>query len=1126
MHQFIFFFILVAGSYEGVDRGQRKSQSRGGSGGKDISDDSILSDWQNKTEYNMSLCKSPSVMAAKEPVVEETVHCAKKQTTKEDGETKEADKMNDQKLIVNRGKTVLKRLNVSASNNLSETLSPLFSAGSEPKSATELSWFDEYSMDTKEDVLRQTKVTSDVQVFVDDKDIKDNADSDTDSVEGMIDNMVRPHLQVEIVRQPSRASEADSEVSFHMTPMSPFPPDTFETKVGTYTLTYMESDDNLDTVSTDDNLDVGSDVDSAIDTHVEEIVEKKVVTGRIQKQKLKAKNSLDFLIEKQRNLLEPDQDIVDIDSEFSDALRIANENDSQLDLNERVLKVSQTICPVKDDGSLLRKARQQKAACTDYDSVYSPVRNQQDQSEVRLRMMPGRNESASKSKLVAQKSLDLLILNQGELIDPAVEKVDLESELRTALEQHTKESRLTSLEFEDIVEESERNVDYLGMQKNVGKTSAKAVSPMFRESDASKTTLTSDDGRETSSFDTTDGTPLVLLPVINRHRALKRDIESDSEESDILSVIEEEEEFSETSEHPEDNKMKVLKTAGSTNQNVDIDVSSKNVCLIEDDGCEDIEKKLKISDKIKAMENRVKQISKNSESAGHEKYEGYDVKVSSKFKKLQERWNAIEKHEADLLDVDENSDCMLNNHQNKTDEKAVIPPVLITDVSGLSVSLDGDLKTDNLFSVSEDDSLTENSPDIEEPVTKSSKNKVECPLDIDWSNIEMRLKQGRSNAQTIAKIKKMENSKEKEDSCQSKHDKSNIGTLGLNISDEAKSYQNVEYYDDETKDTEQKVSVDTRMENHQYPMKEEVGINASPSRHSISDKAGICQSVTDLSNEGDASSLIERSAENVEISRTVTVFDKSGQDLNTPQRLARCQSSGEDFDEQKSGVAFQENASVCQSIAEDDTDAFYFVPQSFNPCVNIGESTSIEYDEKLFENVFLEDSEMSSSENTVLKMDKVSSDRHEIDETETGHKPLVRLSKSRRGIKISDPAMRQDLVDLDRTGTYVIKKKADSLSSTEESKEFVNVEITDLKTEHGHEDISKSELNDKEENDSIFPPEPQYFKVPNAPLKSESQMSSSSVPSSPDLSLDLPFTQMDSSKSGISTLNVYLRLNY
>ena len=287
-------FILVAGTCEDMvhrDRGQWKPQGRGGSGGAKNETELVDETFQPKSVAPMS--RSPHSDNESEPVFEdEIVPSNKKDVTATIYNRQFKFSDDDAENISDSNITYSKRASIPShqAEALTRTRSAISSTWSEPRSGVDLSWFDEISMDTKQNISRQTSYTSEVKVFVDDGATKRRIDSDTDSVEGMIDEMTRAHLQS---HRPPRPSEADSEASFNMTPISPLPPDTFDIKSGTYTLTYM-SDDNLDAVSTDDNLDAECDIDAAIEPDIEQTVEKREIVGRIKKQQLKATNSLDL----------------------------------------------------------------------------------------------------------------------------------------------------------------------------------------------------------------------------------------------------------------------------------------------------------------------------------------------------------------------------------------------------------------------------------------------------------------------------------------------------------------------------------------------------------------------------------------------------------------------------------------------------------------------------------------------------------------------------------------------------------------------------------------------------------------------------------------------------------------
>ena len=163
-----------------------------------------------------------------------------------------------------------------------------------------------------------------------------------------------------------------------------------------------------------------------------------------------------------------------------------------------------------------------------------------------------------------------------------------------------------------------------------------------------------------------EGTELVIPQNIVAQRIKLMHENECSEESDILSVIEEEEEFSESTEHTDERHLTSLVASV---QQTPVMLTSKDMTQpVQETTVTESEKNIKIAVKVKLMEDKVKQITNVGKSPGHEKHEGYDVKVHSKFKKLQERWNAIEKHEADLLDLDDESGHAINISKSKEDK--------------------------------------------------------------------------------------------------------------------------------------------------------------------------------------------------------------------------------------------------------------------------------------------------------------------------------------------------------------------------------------------------------------------------------------------------------------------------
>ena len=1338
---------MVAGSCEGVDRGQRKSQSRGGSGGKDGSDDNGDVYPDNKSKYAGSVSESPHIMFAEaEPVVEEKIYPSEKQSNKAvnkiykvENHDIESAKSSIEVLMLDNPTTNLKRLNIPSFQleNINRSRSAVSSTGSEPRSAVDLSWFDEYAIDTKQTASRQMSNTSSDKVFEDAQDVKDQPDSDTDSVEGMIDNMARPHLQVENLRRATRASEADSEGSFNITPISPFPPDTFETKMGTYTLTYMESDYNLDAVSTDDNLDAGSDPNATVDPNLEKFVEKKVVIGRKEKQRLTAKNSLDVLIAKQGNFLEAEKDIVEIDTEFNEALKVADEShnvkllDAEFKISEKqpplkpiITQLPESVMGVRPQdiavqsfkpsvkkgyevdysfevikpgvkmripadrkdveqskvvginvsnlGSCYDSAiervgienKQDRLSITDMkqpvhmsvtkdanttDNDISGISLQINEPEVQVRTIKGRKDKANlcaqksldllvfkqsewvdlaaetveldselktalnsesllgqnkaesvpliadsaqpvygtdtkdairtnydkvdssleanepeiqmrtiagrqdKSKLVAQKSLDLLVLKQGGLVDFAVDSVDLDSELRMALEQDVQESRSEALEFEDMLVMSDKEIDYLGMQVSIGSSTAEK-SDVVQSKQAYLDQKSTGAGTQTSQ-------PAIT---VNRQIALVKDNASESEESDILSVIEEEEEFSESSEQPEEARVNVaVEVALSARDTTDdTEFVKESICMNKDQMNSEVPgRDMKLMDKVKIIQDKVKQINTSFESPGHDKYEGYDVKIHSKFKKLQERWNAIEKHEADLLDVDEITN--IDNRQSKTVD------ILEFESKSPSITAPDDhsdgIAEDNKFNVQVDTGdraqtacLTEESAIMSEDVKRQTDTEV-CTFD-NFTDIVKRTAETLNisaepdSSKSISDEEELEGDEDKteylseEGQSRTPSDNEKAGSVAEDLFEvqmrpkpgrsnaEIVNEEKINEGIKEIRETADRFQTSKKDMNDQtvrhakgnndwdteicHSVEDEYfQSNVNPVRHSINDTSGICQSLTDLNTELDTSNFEEV------VSGKICLGDYAmdkGQGLNIHEELARCQSSGDESELQFLNVASHESVVECQSIAEGDSETFYTVQEDADRCISIDEKSFIEYGADT-DDVLVDDSKIVSSDPRNSLMDESNN--------QTVHRPLVRLSKLRKGVKLPSPTVKLEFGELPLLESSVVEKPLSDISTQgiQDKTRYVNYDLPDgLKDK----EIEYKELRDtkkltvltnKEDHEPVFPPEPQCFKVPNIPFKIESRLSSSSAPSSPDLSIDLPFTPKDSPQSGIVTVHKGLK---
>ena len=1044
-------FILVAGTNEDMvyrDRGPWKPRGRGGSGGEKYQNESVDEIFQPKSVALES--KSPYSDNESEQVFEDEIVPSAKQDINAEIHNRQysmsagnLESTPDTNVIMKKGKFEFKRGAIPPlqAEALMRTRSEMSSTGSEPRSGVDLSWFDEISIDSKHNVSRQTSYTSEVKVYVDDGTSKRRLDSDADSVEGMIDEMARPHLHLQVSDGPPRQSEADSDASFSMTPISPLSPDTFDIKTGTYTLTYM-SDDNLDAVSTDDNLDTECDIEAATEPDIEDTVEKRDIVGRNQKQKLKAANSLDLLVTKQGKFLHHGQDMVEIDSEFSEALKIADEHHN---LKQKEADVAQSF--MEDD-------------C---DNVDSSVKS--DDFEVDIRTVPGRTAIVSKAKLAPQKSLDLLISNQGDLIDPRIGSLELDTELGAVLEQQFQGLHSPDYTLDDVVKTAEKHIDYLGMQLNVGKGSVMDKSDPRDSKD--------------SDQDYLDGTKLVIPQnIVAQRMKLMQDNES-SEESDILSVIEEEEELSETSEQTDEGKIAPQATLALMSPMTIKEITQS----VKETTVKSSEKNIKIADKVKLMEEKVKKITQVGKSPGHEKHEGYDVKVHSKFKKLQERWNAIERHEGDLLDLDYENGHSSNVSKVKEDK--------VEDSSSDKVPVIGSKSTKTEFRPMESnymDVKQKANVDLDSNVNVTDESAIE-------EAVEKRTVVGRNEKQAL----------------------SAANSLDLLIAKQGKFLESGDDFDKLVTEVEfAKKVVDKSTDRDRAEMNEEENF------HNI-----IMQTAKDLniSTEipDDSEESLSDTNEHFEVVDLIT--KSSAQDAHLRSAPGRRDTDIKRTYGKVGSSEFMEEHVVVDSygdhkIKATDEDTIGDIPSvrhyvSRTDPIRLSMSdddgrchslTDLQEEDILkMQDIDIHDSlaRCQSSGDllpdvAVFRADRKRHFEGNEDDHETTHKPLVRLSKLRQGRRISEPSRKTDIGYLDRSTTYVVKK---TISTPSSKSEYDQVFL-----EPHTSDNSKIST----------PPEPQCFKVPRIPIKIESRLSSSSVPSSPDLSFELPLTPMDSPRSGIS----------
>lgn len=1099
---------MVADTCEGVDRGQRKSQSRGGSGGRDTDNDVSDSGFQSKSVAGLS--ESP-YSDDFEPVFEEIIcpvitHASKAGFQNFDLKQPDGngEKMPFQGLIGNKGKTrlIIPSLQLESTNR---TRSVVSSTGSEPKSAIDLSWFDEYSADSQPYISNQTGCNRDVRVFVHYQNTKDKVDSDTDSVEGMIDDMARPHLQVGCIKKSARSSEADSEGSFNMTPISPYPPDTFETNIGTYTLTYM-SDDNLDAASADDYLDT-SEKDNFVQSSIEETAEKRLIPGRSEKQKLKATNSLDLLVAKQGNLLRTDQDIVEIDAEFHEALKIADEHDNGWQSKEDVAKgikageTDFTLAPIcdldtksksKSEGdSLIQFKKPNHVKEKRYDTVDSSFKVKSLESD--------KNESMNKVRLASRKSLDLLVLNQGDLIDPATDNVELDTEFKIALEHHSQEDISPDAELEEVLMTSEKLVNSIGRQQKMDMDSLSSHS----ENVNLKREHALNDG--SSLRDVTDGTEIIIpSTAVKQHLQLLKDNASESDESDMLSVIDEEEEYSESLEQAE---VRFKLPSTSVHQTDAVNRADEEV--VKDSMCGVVENHMKLAEKVKLIEDKVRGATDRFESPGHDKYEGYDVKVHSKFKKLQEKWSAFEMHEADILDAEDEADDLSDNLNAKQDDLHTVYSGEIKKAENnetISVESSVSNKTSLTLEIGRSDILPSLIPsDPASPNEKLETQEIDTVENFTDKSLQDFILHNVNVLNTS--VDNIDNFALGESEA---HLKEMPGQRTTGLDQGSSEFVSADIIPDNNKIVSKAIDDDDDLVCHS-PVNVHFESRFGPIRLSLSDESGICQSLTELDKE---SKLCVVYGSNTDRK------SHEEQDLNTHESLASCQSFEGDLGIQHQGRSIHGHDS-CLSIADDETDVLY----DLNQCTDKEDILVSHSSDCVF------------TDETHYALDKSRVESDSRDENETVQRPLVRISKLRKGIKAGVPIVQAGSDGLDRSGTYIIKQKLSDSSSQGEHAYGLQAPGPDtmLKDNNATDqteavcvnEVKKAKVEkivdtkSKEENDNVFPPEPHCFKVPSLPLKLEPRVASSSVQSSPDLSFDLPFTPVDSPRSGIVTVNMF-----
>ncbi|XP_052808744.1 uncharacterized protein LOC128237352 isoform X2 [Mya arenaria] len=466
--------------------------------------------------------------------------------------------------------------------------------------------------------------------------------SEADSIEGMIDDMAQAQLNVETMVQDDKVSATESESGMSMTPISPFPEDLYFKRSGDYRLAYI-SDDNLD----DDTNDVFEVQEKEKAPEKVEVDEKMSA----EKKKLQKMGSLDLLLQEQGDFVDGSVNFVELEHEYQSALRYS-EGDNE-DIGEK-----------END----KKETENKLANV---IESSEIHTQNIIPEMLLTsskatLMPMSAPLKEKPKLVSKTSLDVLLDKQGHFINLEMDKADFDAELLKSLERQFDENIQSQLHH------GPKNLEYayLGVAPSFDMTDSQhQVSPVNDDLDdfdnivENAETLFKREETDKNGKEQGDNVNLIVqrlkIPVAETSS-------SDTSDSDILSVIEEVED--ETSDYPDvENGKPVVKISSSNSLRRD-NLTKKIVAKRDDPTTDTAQKnqemkledeppkkpprlKGKLYEKVKTMESLVTE-SKGGSPAVIKKKEA-DTKTQDKYKKLHDHWIAIEKNEADILDLED-----------------------------------------------------------------------------------------------------------------------------------------------------------------------------------------------------------------------------------------------------------------------------------------------------------------------------------------------------------------------------------------------------------------------------------------------------------------------------------------
>lgn len=519
----------------------------------------------------------------------------------------------------------------------------------------------------------------------------DRKPSEADSIGDMTDDMTRAQLFSDTTMHSGRNSESDLDIGLNLTPISPFPQELYAIRSEKYNRFAYISDDNRDADSADDTDDIT----------VNE--QPKAQRKYLKEANLHLMGSLDLLLDEQGDFVDGNQEVIELDKEYHDALEFTKEeNTGKLDSaterkdasNDREIKMDEIqLNPFKELHDKDRNStvivgmdekRNKMIKCDSGDHKESsnkdiPLSSNETVEPISTAF------SMCKPKLTAQNSLDILLDQQGDLVDPDLQNVMFDAELLAILEKQFSEH----LAIQNSSPAHTQEYAFLGVQHRVRKVAdtyvqnnSAEIPPRQDEFDAIVC-----DAKDylygTIHSNVTEKSYKPKYPCIE---CMLHECSPESSDSDMLSVIDEVDERDtsddsgkeiytarvETNTVCVDTAFKKKETRTAQEQ-VDIKCLSQPVTIDENKVVENIaiqavdqiendlnehsksrtHIKGNIYRKVTDMEKKVKHLNK-----GNGISRTVDNKINAannqeKYKKIHRHWLAIEKHEADILDTEE-----------------------------------------------------------------------------------------------------------------------------------------------------------------------------------------------------------------------------------------------------------------------------------------------------------------------------------------------------------------------------------------------------------------------------------------------------------------------------------------